>query len=355
MLSTNRRIAVLAEGSLDFHFGKTAISILRYQPESVVCVIDRDHAGLTAQQVLGLGGAIPVCANVEEALRLDPTELLIGIAPRGGGLPDSWRAEILRALSSGLDVVSGLHFMLGEDREFQAAAQRHGARILDVRKSPEGLQVARLRARRPGACVVTFVGSDCAVGKMTAALEMHAAAARMGVRSSFVATGQTGIMLAGHGIAVDRVIGDFMAGALEELVVEAAEEADLVFVEGQGSLLHPGYSGVTLALIHGSAPDAMVLVHPPSRRSIDGYGLPIPPLDRLITIYEEAAGWVKPARVAAIALNTRDLDPGGTETAIRDAEALTGLPATDPVKFGGERLVQALIREGAVSALTGKQ
>jgi uncharacterized NAD-dependent epimerase/dehydratase family protein len=340
MLSTNRRIAVLAEGSLDFHFGKTAISILRYQPESVVCVIDRDHAGLTAQQILGLGGAIPVCANVEEALRLDPTELLIGIAPRGGGLPDSWRAEILRALSSGLDVVSGLHFMLGEDREFQAAAQRHGAHILDVRKSPEGLQVARLRARRPGACVVTFVGSDCAVGKMTAALEMHAAAARMGVRSSFVATGQ---------------IGDFMAGALEELVVEAAEEADLVFVEGQGSLLHPGYSGVTLALIHGSAPDAMVLVHPPSRRSIDGYGLPIPPLDRLITIYEEAAGWVKPARVAAIALNTRDLDPGGTETAIRDAEALTGLPATDPVKFGGERLVQALIREGAVSALTGKQ
>ncbi|MGI8967936.1 MAG: DUF1611 domain-containing protein [Chloroflexota bacterium] len=343
MQSRRRRIAILAEATLDFHHGKTAISLLRYVPHEVVAVIDSTTAGTTTGEALGVGGDVPIVCDIGQALAFQPTELLIGIAPRGGGLPASWRVQILAAIDAGLDVVSGLHYMLNDDAEFEAAALRRGVRLFDVREMPDNLEVARLAPRRNGAHVITFVGSDCAVGKMTAALEVEAAARARGLRSSFVATGQTGIMLVGSGVAVDRVIGDFMAGAVEHLVIQAAEESDWVFVEGQGSLLHPGYSGVTLALLHGSAPDGMILVHPPHHDQIEDYPVNVPPLDRLVKIYEEAASWVRPAKVVGIALNTRGLDDAETQRAIDDAEDRTGLPATDPVKFGGSRLVEAAV------------
>jgi len=338
-----RRIVILADGSLDFHHGKTATSLLRYRPDEVVAVIDSDYAGSTTQQVLGLAGGTPIVAHLDDVLDQGPTELLIGIAPRGGDLPAPWRSQILSALRHGMDVVSGLHYMLGEDEEFAEAARRHGVRLVDVRRPPERLRVAELTPRREGSHVVTFVGSDCAVGKMTAALELTAAARRTGLSTRFVATGQTGIMLEGSGVAVDRVVGDFMAGAVEQLAVEAAAEADWVFVEGQGSLLHPGYSGVTLALLHGSAPDAMILVHQAGQTHIEEYSVPIPPLERVVKMYEEAASWIKPAPVVGVALNTRRLDPDESRRAIAEAEARTGLPVTDPVKFGGDKLLRAVV------------
>jgi uncharacterized NAD-dependent epimerase/dehydratase family protein len=339
-----RRIVVLAEATLDFHHGKTAVSLLRYRPHEVVAVIDSRNAGSTTGRVLGLGGEIPIVRDMDEALYYDPTELLIGIAPRGGGLPEEWRPQLLTAIRHGLTVVSGLHFMLNDDAELAREARQHGVELIDVRRAPEGLTVAELRPRRPSSRVITFVGSDCAVGKMTAALEVTQSARDCGLSTAFVATGQTGIMLEGSGIAVDRVIGDFMAGAVERMVVEASDRADWVFVEGQGSLLHPGYSGVTLALMHGSSPDGMILVHPPSHLEIDEYPVRIPPLPQLIALYEAAAGWIKPAAVVAIALNTRDLNEDETRRAIERAEAETGLPATDPVKFRGEKLVAAVLR-----------
>jgi uncharacterized NAD-dependent epimerase/dehydratase family protein len=337
-----RRLAILAEGMLDFHHGKTATSLLRYRPQEVVAVIDGDHAGQTTGTVLGLAGDTPIVDEIESALPCNPTALLLGIAPRGGGLPPEWRRQILVAIAAGLDVVSGLHFMLNDDPEFTAAALEHGVALVDVRRPPDGLPVASLAPRRSEARVVTFVGSDCAVGKMTAALEITVAARRSGLSTAFVATGQTGIMLEGSGIAIDRVIGDFMAGATETLVLQAAETADWVFVEGQGSLLHPGYSGVTLALLHGSSPDGMILVHPPSHEWIDEYPVRVPPLDQLVRIHEEAAGWVKPARVVGIALNTRGMDKEAANRAIEKASRLTGLAVTDPVRFGGEMLVDAV-------------
>jgi len=343
MSDPTRRLLILAEGTLDFHHGKTATSLLRYRPEEVVAVVDSEHAGQTTDEVLGLAGETPIVARVDDVFALEPTALLIGIAPRGGALPDSWRRQILTCIAHGMDIISGLHFMLNEDQDFVQAAEQYGVALTDVRTPPPNLRVADMQVRRAGARVVTFVGSDCAVGKMTAALEVAEAARRLGLLTAFVATGQTGIMLEGTGVAVDRVIGDFMAGAVETLVVEACAGADWVFVEGQGSLLHPGYSGVTLALLHGSLPDAMILVHPPSHDCIEEYPLKIPSLRRLVQVYEEAAGWVKPARVAGVALNTRDLDRAETEQAITEAERQTGLVCTDPVKCGGEQLVQALL------------
>lgn len=343
MTSSARRITILAEATLDFHHGKTAISLLRYKPEEVVAAIDSKHAGRNTSDVLGLGGSIPIVADIEEAMKYEPGTLLIGIAPRGGELPPDWRRQILLAIAHGLDIVSGLHFMLNDDPEFAAAAGEAGVALVDVRRPPSDLSVAEMARRRAGSNVITFVGSDCAVGKMTAALEVTAAAKQLGLSTAFVATGQTGIMLEGSGIAIDRVIGDFMAGATEQLVVDAAERADWVFVEGQGSLLHPGYSGVTLALLHGSAPDGLILVHQVGHCQIDDYPVQIPPLDRLVEIYQEAAAWIKPAPVVAVALNTRHLNDDQTHRAILEAEDLTGLPVTDPVKFGGHKLVQAVL------------
>jgi uncharacterized NAD-dependent epimerase/dehydratase family protein len=338
-----RRIVILAEGYLDFHHGKTATSLLRYRPDVVVSVIDSRFAGLTTQDVLGLGGAIPVVASVEETLSLGPNALLIGIAPRGGGLPNEFRRQILAAIRHGMNIISGLHTMLNDDPVFVEEAHRYGVHLLDVRRPPESLPVAAMLPRPKDAHVVTFVGSDCAVGKMTAALELVRSARKQGLSAAFVATGQTGIMLEGSGIAIDRVVGDFMAGATEQLVLEAIESAEWVFVEGQGSLLHPGYSGVTLALLHGSAPDAMILVHQAGQTVIDEYTVPIPTLDQVVRIYEEAAGWIKPARVVGIALNTRHLNDDETELAIAEAKMRTQLPVSDPIKSGGSELLSAVI------------
>ena len=346
MTEQARRLAILAEGTLDFHHGKTAVSLLRYRPEEVVAVVDSGHAGSTTEQVLGLGGDIPIVGDVSEAMERRPTGLLIGIAPRGGGLPPEWRQQILYAIEHGLDVISGLHYMLNDDTEFAEAARQARVSLVDVRQPPSGLPVATLAPRRAGSKVITFVGSDCAVGKMTAALELTSEARARGMSAAFVATGQTGIMLEGSGIAIDRVVGDFMAGATEQLVVEASESADWVFVEGQGSLLHPGYSGVTLALLHGSSPDAMILVHQAGQTHIDEYPVRIPALGRVAAMYEEAAGWIKPARVAAIALNTRELSAAEAERAIAEAEADTGLPVTDPVRYGATKLLDGVL--GAV-------
>lgn len=344
MATQSRRLAILAEGLLDFHHGKTATSMLRYRAESVVAVVDSTHAGRTTDDVLGIGGDTPIVGDVADTYEMGPSALLIGIAPTGGGLPVLWRRQILDAINHGLDVISGLHYMMNSDSEFVSAAEVRGVQLIDVRQPPDGLTVATMAARRPGSRVITFVGSDCAVGKMTAALEVVRAAKERGLSSSFVATGQTGIMLEGSGIAVDRVIGDFMAGAVESLVVAATHTADWVFVEGQGSLLHPGYSGVTLSLLHGSLPDAMMLVHIPSNTHIDEYPVEIPNLPRLVQIYQDAAGWVRPAPVVGIALNTRDLDSVATTNAISAAEQVTGLAVTDPVKFGGGALVDAMLR-----------
>jgi uncharacterized NAD-dependent epimerase/dehydratase family protein len=192
--------------------------------------------------------------------------------------------------------------------------------------------------------VVHSVGSDTAIGKKVVTLELDRAARERGIRSVYVPTGQTGVAIAGWGIAVDHVISDYVAGAAERLVLEGAERADLLFVEGQGALFHPAYSGVTLGLLHGSAPDLLVLVHKPNATHNRNYpDLPIPPLNELIAAYESVASRVRPARVGAIALNTSDLDEDGARAAIADAERETGLVADDLVRFGPERVLEAVL------------
>src|SRR5438094_10312274 len=270
---TTHRFLIIADGQFGPLTSKTANSCIRYFPERIVGVLDRREAGKTVADVLGFGGPppIPVVGDFAQGLALGPTAVLIGIAPAGGQLPPEWRGWLKTAIDRGLEIWSGLHTFIGDDPELGALARERGVRIFDARKAPPNLPVADGLAAEVNAYVVHTVGSDCNVGKMTAQVELRNALVNRGHRTRFVATGQTGIFLEGWGIAVDAVVADFIAGASEWLVLEAAKDADIILVEGQGSLIHPGYSGVTLGLLHGSCPDALILCHQATREHIGDY------------------------------------------------------------------------------------
>lgn len=341
-----RRLVILAEGQFAPHSAKTAFGVIRYARDDVVAVLDSTRAGQNVASYLP-GHDIPIVATLVEVLaRPDPPDaLLIGIAPTGGRLPDPWRSTILAAIDAGLDVLSGLHMFVGDDPEFAAAAARRGTRIVDYRRPPDRMETAVGRRHGPGKKVILTVGTDCAIGKMSVALELDETARSRGLASCFVPTGQTGIAIAGWGTAVDHVISDFVAGASEALVDEGAARGDLLFVEGQGALFHPAYSGVTLGLLHGTAPDALVLAHKHGAERIYGYDdTAIPPLRDLVQAYELVSAPISEARVAAIALNTADVATDDAARAtIAAVEDETGLPCDDVPRFGAERMLAAVV------------
>jgi len=345
---TRRRYVILAEGQFGEPGSKTAMGVIRYGRDEVVAVIDSTRAGRDVSEWLGAEHAAPVVATLAEALSLEPTALLIGIAPQGGRIPPAWRAIIAEAIVHELDIVSGLHEFVSDDPEFASLAATHGVELVDHRRPPERHEVARGRQHAPGKHVILLVGTDCAIGKMTVALELRRAAQAAGLSAAFVATGQTGIMIEGWGVAVDRVISDFINGTAEWLVEQAEEMGDWIFVEGQGSLDHPAYSAVTLGLVHGTTPHAMVLVHQPGRTGHHGWEhttgkpSPIASLTDNIRLYELVANVVAPSRVAAIALNTSLLGEDEAHAAIERAAAETGLPVDDPYRFGPGRLFASL-------------
>jgi uncharacterized NAD-dependent epimerase/dehydratase family protein len=337
------KLALFTDGLFDESSAKTAHGILRYGEREVVAVVDAKSAGRLANEVVPYARRpVPIVAGVADAVRLGADTLVIGVAPMGGALTAGWRAVRLEAIAAGLDLEAGLHTVLSEDPEIAAAAAAAGVKLRDLRAAPPDLSVPS--GTRPDVRVVHTLGSDCAIGKMSVTLELDAIARARGLRSAFVATGQTGIAITGWGIAVDHVISDFVNGAAARLVEEGAKRADLLFVEGQGALGHPAYSAVTLGLLHGCRPDALILCHRAGATHNDDYPeLPIPPLTELIARCETAAGWLRPAKVAAIALNTRGLSDAEARAAIEAAASETGLPAGDPVRFGGDALLDAVL------------
>jgi len=269
-----RRLLILAEGfSNDPHYGKTMGGVLRYRRDDVVAILDSGRAGETH-------AGIPVVGAVNEALCFNPTTALVGVATQGGRFPPAWRELLKACIRQGWDVENGLHEFLADDPELTELAARYGVELRDLRRPPAELSVPTGANLEVPAKIVLTVGSDCAIGKMTVSLELDRAARARGLRSVFVPTGQTGIAIAGWGIAVDAVVSDFLAGAAEQLVVEGHERGgELLLVEGQGALTHPAYSGVTLGLIHGAAPHAFVLCHMAGTTEVEGYpGHPLLPL-----------------------------------------------------------------------------
>ncbi len=338
-MSRPRRVLILAEGrSADPHYGKTAHGVLRYRPEQVVAILDSTRAG---EEESGF----PVVATVAEAMRYSPTVALVGVATAGGRFPPAWRELLKDSIEAGLDVENGLHEFLTRDDELTALAREKRVDLRDLRLPPTGLNVPTGANLTHSATTVLTVGSDCAIGKMTVSLELDREARRRGIASEFVPTGQTGIAIAGWGISVDAVVSDFIAGAAEQLVLQGVERGgELLFVEGQGSLLHPAYSGVTLGLIHGSAPHAYVLCHQAGQTVVDeNVAFPMPSLGYLADLHERMSLLARPAVVRAIALNTRHLDDAAARAAVDAAESETGLPADDPVRFGAAKLVDALL------------
>jgi uncharacterized NAD-dependent epimerase/dehydratase family protein len=349
----SERLAIFAEGLFARHSGKTGHGVIRYGTREVLAVVDSTEAGRTASEVEPFClHPVPIVASVREAIDLGATVLLIGVAPTGGKLDPAWRPALLEAIEAGLTLEAGLHTQLADDPELTAAAERRGVQLRDLRAAPPDLTVPKGPDSRPESVrVVHSVGSDTVIGKKVVTLELDRAAREQGLRSVYVPTGQTGVAIAGWGIAVDHVISDYVAGAAERLVLEGSERGDLLFVEGQGALFHPAYSGVTLGLLHGSAPDLLVLVHKPNATGIRNYPeLPIPPLPELIAAYQSVAAPVRPARVAAIALNTSDLEEDAARAAVAAAEDQTGLVADDVVRFGPERVLDAVLQALAVSA-----
>ena len=345
-----KRYLILAEGhSGDPHYGKTARGVIRYAPDPTVAILDSTRAGETQD-------GIPIVATVNDALCFNPTTAVVGVATQGGRFPPEWRELLKASISKGLDVESGLHEFISDDPELTELAARHNVELRDLRKPPAELNVPTGENLQIPARIALTVGSDCAIGKKTVALELDLEARRRGLPSVFVPTGQTGIAIAGWGIAVDAVVSDFLAGAAEQLVVEGSRRGgELLFVEGQGSLSHPAYSGVTLGLIHGSAPHVFVLCHKAGATEIEGYpGHPLPSLPELIELHERIALPLRPARVACVALNTEGLDDEAARDSIAAVAEETGLPADDPVRFGAGLLLDAVLAafEAQASAVT---
>jgi len=331
-----RRYAILADGWFASRHAKTAHGLIRYGRDDTVAVIDSTLAGRTVSEVMPeLGHDAPIVSTVEGALEYSPTSVLVGLAPPGGKLPPEWVAGLERAAEAGAEIVSGLHQRL--------APELPGAKVWDVREPPADIPLFSGQGFGVQQKVALTVGTANAIGKMTATLEVGRAAEEADVSSEFVATGQTGIVIAGWGICVDAMVSDFVAGASEQLILEAARRGpDLILVEGQGSLGHPAYSGVTLGLLHGSCPDCLVLCTAPPGEEVFA-GVPRPEPARVARLYEEVASLVKPAPVVAVSVNTKGLGDAEAEEFVAAVRDSTGLPAVDPFRESAAPILKAVL------------
>jgi uncharacterized NAD-dependent epimerase/dehydratase family protein len=337
-VSEKRYLILAEEFSHDPHYAKTARGVMRYRRDDVVAMLDSKRAGESED-------GVPIVGTVDEALAFEPNTALVGVVTQGGRFPGDWQELLKSCVSHGLDLENGLHVRLRDIPGLTELAAEHGAELRDLREPPPDLSTATGENLEVDATIVLTVGSDCAIGKMTAICELDLEARRRGLKSVFVPTGQTGVAIAGWGISVDAVVSDFLAGAAERLVVEGGKRGDLLWVEGQGAILHPIYSGVTVGLMHGSAPHLYVLCHEVGRTVVEGDPTesPILSLSELVDLHERMSLKLRPAKVAAIALNTSTVSEDEAREAIAAAEEETGLPADDPVRFGAERLLDAVL------------
>jgi uncharacterized NAD-dependent epimerase/dehydratase family protein len=344
-LALNQKVAVLLHGGIKDRIGKTGLSILRYSEAQVVTAIDRESVGQSLTELTGIKRDIPIVGSVTEALKYHPEVLVIGIAPKGGTLPDDYWHELKDAIQAGMSIVNGLHTPLANIPELKSLL-KPGQLIWDVRKEPSNLGVASGLARHLSCRRVLTVGTDMSVGKMSTSLELHHACKLRGWRSKFLATGQTGIMLEGDGIPLDAIRVDYAAGAVEQMVVRFGKNYDILQIEGQGSLLHPG-STATLPLIRGSQPTQMILVHRAGQTEVLE-GVPIPPLAEVVKMYEmvaAGAGAFAKVPVVGIALNTGNLGEEAAREAVNRVEVETGLPCSDVIRFGAGKLLDAVMRK----------
>ena len=338
-----RRIVILAEKRLGPTTSKMANGIIRYLGKEVVAVIDSRHAGKKVQDVLNFGGDIPVYSSLEEAISHKPNTLLIGISQKGGKFPSEWYSLIISAIQNRLHIISGLHDYLSDVAEFNVLAEKYNVRITDLRKVKKSGIVARGRGHNFQSRIVLTVGTHGNIGKMTTTIEMVNELQKAGKSADWLATGQIGILIKGRGIAADTIRGDFISGAIETAIANVDGSFEYLFIEGQGSIQHLGYSPVAIGLLHGSLPDAMILCHR-SDIGISEYGVNTDDLQTSIRLHEEILSFVKPAKVIGISVNTYNLSEDKAKNLISGIEEKTGLPTTDPIRFGVRKLSDSLLK-----------
>ncbi len=341
-MTTPRRICILADGRLDVFTAKTALGLLRYCPDEVVAVLDREHAGGDLVELVGVGKGVPIVDSIAAAGAHSPNQLVIGVALPGGNLPSDYRQFVREALAAGMDVINGLHTRLNQDAELAAAAQQAGRRLVDVRVPPAIDHVGNGKARTTRGKRVLTVGTDCNLGKRVTASEIVAELARRGINGAFVPTGQTGVMIAGWGVAIDGVVSDFVSGFVEDAVLQV-KDADYIVVEGQGSIIHPGYSAVTLGLMHGALPDYFVVCHAPGREFLRHTDVRVAEPQQMIEWTQTLLAPIHPSRCIGVSLNCHGMSAEDAARAHERIAAQTGLPVVDSLKTGVAPLVDAML------------
>ncbi len=338
-----RKIAILADKKFGPLTSKMANGAIRYLQDEIIAVIDSSTAGKTVNDVLGFGGEIPIYGTLDETFRHNPNTLLIGISPPGGKFPSAWYPLVIKAIQNKLHIISGLHELLGDIAEFNVLAEKYRVRISDLRKSNKPDILARGIAKKFRSKTILTVGTHGNVGKMTATIEMVREMQERGKSADWLATGQIGKLIKGKGVPVDSIKGDFISGNVEASIAAIDGNYEYIFVEGQGSIQHLGYSAVALGLLHGSLPDAMILCHR-TDIGVSDYGVNTNNLAEIIRLHEDMVSFVKPSKVIGLCINTYHLSNEKSTELINEIKGKTGLPVTDPIKFGTKNLVDGILK-----------
>ncbi len=335
--------AILAEGTFSYLFAKTGNALIRYLPDDVVGVIDSRYHGSTAQEVIGFGGDIPVVKSIDQLIQFKPDTLVLGNAPQGGRISEPYKREIVKSINHGLNVISGMHEFISDDPFYKDLAKENGIRITDLRKPPSPYNFPKKTWMDRTVPVVLTIGSDCDSGKMTTSWELVKLLNNEGIDARFIGTGQTGILLSGQGVPIDAVVSDFMAGEIE-YVIDQNLDAELIIVEGQGSLVNMLYSGVTLGLVHGAMPDYYIMCHEPTRTH-DVSNYPIPGMEYMLDLYTSVMKPFKSTEVVGMNLITHSMNDADAKAIIGEYNSTYHIPATDIVRFGGDPIVRRLKKE----------
>ena len=335
------RFVVLAINSFNHIENKTGNMLIRYMQDEVVAIIDPEKKGLTSNDVIQVGGDIPVVGSFNDAKKYKPDHLVIGNAPQGGIVSNQMLVEIKEAISNGINIVSGMHEFLSKDTHLKKIAEKSGSKIIDLRIPPSQPSFSKGSWRKRNIPVLLVVGTDCDTGKMTTAWEIKTRLSNLNKKVKFIGTGQTGILLS-DGIAIDAVISDFMSGEIENLIDTKVEnDTDLIIVEGQGALSNYAYSGVTLGLMHGCMPDYLILTHDPSR-SKDVMGHKIPDIKELMQLHIDLMSPFKRSSFIGINLLTFEMGESIAKNTINEFESLYKLPTTDLIRFGDSNLIKSI-------------
>ena len=341
MSQSKKKIVVLCHGAFNYIKNKTGNMLIRYRTDEVVAILDNTKVGITSEDELGYGGDIPVLDNFESAANFSPDTLVIGSASQGGFISDEYRAEVIKAIKAGCDIISGMHQFINDDEEFVKLAEKHHVTLTDLRRPSETPNFPKGSWHDRKIPVLLIVGTDCDTGKMTTAWEVSERLKDKGRKVEFIGTGQTGILLSGSGVPIDAVKADFMAGEIEYVIDQVPNDTELIIVEGQGALTNQYYAGVTLGLLHGAMPDYMLMTHDPAR-DLDVTEYPMSSMKHVIYMHVDLMKNFKDSKFIGINLLTFKFSDEKAKKEIDRVSEKYGMATTDLIRYGSKGLIESI-------------